>query len=178
MIVSSSLGHVWKRVTAAMALAAALSSVAACGSGGSPQPTVSPTAPAPAAAIGLCGSATDADIANATGLTGLQKVAVNPLRCSWQTAAGSDYAVIFEWFRGSSLEDRRTQVTIGAPTSVQVAGHPGILWSGSQGCEIAVGSGGQDFIDWILTAGGSKAARPQACSNLEQLAATTLAKAG
>ncbi len=165
-------------MTAAVTLAIALGSVAACGSSGSPAPTVTATAPSAAAAIGLCGSVTDADIAHATGLTGLRKVAVNPLRCSWQTATDSDYAVIFEWFRGTPLAERRTQVTVGAPKSVQVAGHPGILWSGSQGCEIAVGSGGEDFIDWILTASGSKAARPQACSNLEQLAATTLAKAG
>jgi hypothetical protein len=178
MSLSSSLGVVWKRVAGAVAMAGAVMPVVACGSGGKPEATATPVAPTAAAMIGRCGSVTDADIAHATGLTGLRQVAVNPLRCGWQTAGGSDYAVIFQWFRGTPLEDRRTQVTLGTPASVQVAGHPGILWSGLRACEIAVASGGEDFIDWILAAGGHSSARPQACSDLEQLAATTLAKAG
>jgi len=150
-------------------------SAAACGSGSNPAAAPASVVPTPPAAIGRCGSVTDADLSRATGLTGLQQVAANPLRCSWETAAGSDYAVIFQWFRGSPLADRRTQVTLGTPGSVTVAGHPGILWTGRQGCELAVGSGGEDFIDWILTGTDRN---PEACSDLEQLAATTLAKAG
>jgi len=176
-----SLDLVWKRV--AVGAGAVLISVAGCGSGGNPTATPGPVAPAPPAAIGRCGSVGDAQIAQATGLSGLQQVSVDPLRCAWETGAGNDYAVVFQWFRGTPLADRRTQVTLGTPASVQVAGHAGIrhagiLWSGPHACELAVGSGGEDFIDWILTASGRSAARPHACSDLETLAATTLAKAG
>lgn len=155
--------------------------VAGCGSSGGPSavPRSSvPVVPAHAVAIGRCGSVSDADITRATGLTGLQQVAANPMRCSWDAGSGADYAVVFQWFRGTSLQDRRGQVTLGAPATVQISGHPGILWSGSKACEIAVASGGNDFIDWTLTGSGPNPARPQGCSDLEQLAADTLAKAG
>ncbi len=165
----------------AAVMTCAVLSVAGCGGpGGSSGParTSVPVVPAQAVAIGRCGSVSDADISRATGLTGLQQVAANPMRCSWDAGAGDDYAVVFQWFRGTSLWDRPGQVTLGTPSTVQVAGHPGILWSGANACEIAVASGGADFIDWILTGSGPESARPQGCSDLEQLAADTLAKAG
>ncbi len=156
-------------------------SVTGCGGSGGPsaseQPSV-PAVPAQAVAIGRCGSVSDADISKATGLTGLQQVAADPMRCGWAAGASGDYAVVFQWFRGTSLQDRRGRVTLGTPSSVRVAGRPGILWSGTKACEIAVASGGADFIDWILTGSGPEPARPQGCSDLEQLAADTLAKAG
>ncbi|MGF6883828.1 hypothetical protein ABIA39_008008 [Nocardia sp. GAS34] len=173
-----SLGLVWKRVAAAVGTGAALMVAMGCGSPGTPTTTPSPSTPAPAAAIGRCGSVSDAQIAQATGLSGLQQVSANPLRCAWETGGGADYSVVFEWFRGTPLADRRTQVTLGTSASAQVAGHSGILWSGPQACELAVESGGEDFIDWIVTAAGHGSARPAACSDLEKLAAATLAKAG
>jgi hypothetical protein len=173
-----SLGLVWKRVAAAVGTGAALIAVAGCGSAGTPGTPPSSSAPVPAAAIGRCGSVGDAEIAQATGLSELQQVSANPLRCAWEMGGGTGYAVVFEWFRGTRLADRRTQVTLGTSASVQVAGHSGILWSGPQACELAVDSGGEDFIDWIVTAQGQGSARPQACSGLEKLAAATLAKAG
>ncbi|WP_153415185.1 DUF3558 family protein [Nocardia macrotermitis] len=171
----------WKQVAGAAVLTCAVLSVAGCGSAGGPSaaPRSSvPAVPAQAVAIGRCGSVSDADIARATGLTGVQQVAANPMRCSWDAGTGADYAVIFQWFRGVSLPDRRGQVTLGTPSTVQVAGRPGMLWSGAKACEIAVASGGNDFIDWILTGSGLEPARPQGCSDLEQLAADTLAKVG
>lgn len=161
-------------MAAAVGAGAAVITVAGCGSGGAPTATPSALAAAPAAAIGRCGSVGGDEIARATGLSGLRQVSVNPLRCAWE--AGADYSVVFEWFRGTPLADRRTQITLGPPADVRVAGHSGILWSAPQGCELAVASGGDDFIDWILTASGRGAARP--CSDLETLAAATLAKAG
>ncbi len=162
-------------------MACAVMAVTGCGSPVGPsasEQTSVPAAPAQAVAIGRCGSVSDADISRATGLTGLQQVAADPMRCSWDAGADGDYAVVFQWFRRTSLRDRRDQVTLGTPSTVQVAGHPGILWSGAKACEIAVASGGTDFIDWILTGSGPEPARPQGCSELEQLAAETLAKAG
>lgn len=165
----------------AAAVVGAMLSVTGCGGtgGSSAAPrTSAPVVPAQAVAIGRCGSVSDADISRATGLTGLQQVAANPMRCSWDAGAGGDYAVVFQWFRGTSMRDRRAQVGLGTPSDVRVAGHPGILWSGAKACEIAVASGGNDFIDWILTGSGPEPARPQGCSDLEQLAADTLAQAG
>ncbi|WP_230329362.1 DUF3558 family protein [Nocardia aurantiaca] len=122
--------------------------------------------------IGLCGGVTDADVVQAVGLAGVRRVSANPVSCAWQPAAGGDYAVTFHWFRGSSLEERRGQVTAGKPAAVQVAGQPGIEWQGAQSCEVAVAFGNSDFIDW------SERASAQSCTGPERLAAATLTKAG
>jgi hypothetical protein len=176
---------VGKRVSAAVAAIAAVGVVAGCGSGDKPPAgpttsvrTTSAQSVAPGSTFAQCASMTDTDITRATGRTGLQLVAANPFRCSWEARTGGDYTVVFQWFRGISLDERRAQVTLGPATSVQVAGHPGIVWSGPQECEIAVGSGGGDFIDWFLRATAPDGGRPQPCTSLQQLAAATLAKAG
>ncbi|NQE85562.1 DUF3558 family protein [Nocardia terpenica] len=166
----------------AVTMVGAVLVVAGCGhSGGSPTAaapaSTAPVQAEPGASVGRCGSESDADLSAVTGLAGLRLVAQNPLRCSWEADGAGDYSVVFEWFRGSPLDQRRTEVTLGPPTAVQVAGHPGIVWTGARACEIAVGSGGADFIDWKITASSANDQRPQPCSALEQLAATTLAKA-
>jgi hypothetical protein len=170
---------VWKRVWTAAALVALLAGAAGCARSGS-APSAGPTTSVMQAgtlgiALARCASMTAADIAAATGLTGLQPVAGEPLRCSWELPGANDYAVVFQWFRGSALADRSTQVTLGKPDTVRVSGHSGIEWSGPQGCEIAVDSGGGDFIDWVVT---SAVARPPVCAALPRLAAATFTKAG
>ncbi|MGW4118276.1 DUF3558 family protein [Nocardia sp. NPDC004711] len=162
----------------------ALIGAAIAGCGGSsnqraaPATTTSRAAVMPAPnTIGLCGGVADADVGQATGLNGLQRVAVNPLGCAWQRPAGGDYAVVFHWFRGSPLADRRTQITDARPSDVQVGGQSGIEWQGPQSCEVALPFGDSDFIDWSERAAITETAK-EPCKGLEQLAASTLTKAG
>lgn len=156
--------------------------VAGCG-GSSPSAAPTTTSAVPAVVspsantVGLCGGVTDAEVAQDTGLTGLRRIAVNPMSCAWQPAAGGDYAVVFQWFRGSPLQARRTEVTTGTPATVRVAGDAGIEWHTDNSCEVAVAFGDTDFVDWSLTA-AADSARPQPCKALEQLATSTLTKAG
>jgi hypothetical protein len=162
------------------AVAAVSIGLAGCASsaGTSPAGSTGTAAPAVSAAldIGLCGSEAADDLDTALGITGLQQVSANPLRCAWAGTgdpAATGYRVVFAWFRGSSLAERRDQVS-GQATTVTVAGRSGIAWSGPASCEVAVDSGGQDFVDWTLVGAGGD----QQCAALRQLAATTLAKAG
>ncbi|WP_235948437.1 DUF3558 family protein [Nocardia terrae] len=169
-----------RAVGAAVGIALIGVAVAGCGgSSGQQAAPVTSTAPKAVAAspntIGLCGGVSDADVAQQTGLADPQRVAVNPLSCAWQPAAGGDYAVMFHWFRGSSLEQRRGQVTLGKPATVEVAGQPGIEWQDGRTCEVAVAFGDTDFIDWTGHATGSDG---KPCKGLEQLAASTLKQAG
>ncbi|WP_196814767.1 DUF3558 family protein [Nocardia sp. BMG111209] len=164
----------WKQVAAAAAISAGL---AGCASSAGTSPSGSATV-VPAASeamdIGLCGSEDAGDLDSALGVTGLEQISANPLRCAWAGPGDRpNYRVVFEWFRGSSLADRRGQVT-GQASTVTVSGRSGIAWSGPTSCELAVDSGGQDFVDWTFTGTG---AGPQ-CTALQHIAATTLAKAG
>ncbi|MQY30035.1 hypothetical protein NRB56_56300 [Nocardia sp. RB56] len=160
-----------------VAVAAIAVGLAGCASSGGTSPTGStgtaPAAPAPAD-IGLCGSEDADDLDLALGVTRLEQISADPLRCAW-TGAGdpATYQVVFEWFRGSSLSDRRDQVA-GQVSTVSVSGRPGFAWSAPGSCEVAVDSGGRDFVDWTLA--GADAARQ--CAALQQVAAATLAKAG
>ncbi|WP_158675635.1 DUF3558 family protein [Nocardia stercoris] len=169
----------WKRVAVATATFAVGVTAAGCG-GTADRPAATSAAPAPADSgaplnFPQCAAMTEDDLSGMLGLPGLRQVAANPLRCGWETGGGG-YAVVFAWFRGSSLTERRDQVTLGPAVDVRIAGHPGFTWSGAQGCEIAAGSGGGDFIDWTVTAGAAAAGSP--CAALPRLAAATLAKAG
>lgn len=151
--------------------------VAGCGNSADQRAAATTTAALKAAApspdtIGLCGGVSDAQVIEATGSTGAQRVSANAVGCAWQPAAGEDYAVIFHWFRGSSLQARRDQVTTGGPATVRIAGQPGIEWRGAQSCEVAVAFGDTDFIDW------TERSSARACQGVEQLAAATLAQAG
>lgn len=162
----------------------ALIGVAVAGCGHADRPTAAPTtttagpiAPSPNT-IGLCGGVSDSDVEQATGVQGLQRVAINPFSCSWQPGADGDYTVIFHWFRGAGLDARRDQITDSTPATVTVAGRSGLSWTSAQSCEVGVPFGGTDFIDWSIKAGTAGNGRPQPCSALEQLAAETLTKAG
>ncbi|MFE3101409.1 DUF3558 domain-containing protein [Nocardia tengchongensis] len=151
--------------------------VAGCGSSSeqraAPATTTAPQAVLPSPdTVGLCGGVSDAEVAQATGSSGVQRVSADPVSCAWQPAAGGDYAVVFHWFRGSSLEARRDQVTAGKPETVRVAGQSGIEWRGAQSCEVAVAFGDTDFIDW------SERVSARSCQGVEQLAAATLTNAG
>lgn len=162
------------------AVAAIAIGVAGCAhSGGTSTTGMTTAAPAasPALDIGRCGSADTGELGRTLGIAGLEQVSVNPLRCAWAagSAAGAGYQVVFAWFRGSSLAERRGQVT-GQATTVTVSGRSGIAWSGPASCELAVDSGGRDFIDWTLLGAGPD--RDRQCAVLPQLAADTLTKAG
>ncbi|QOW30694.1 DUF3558 domain-containing protein [Nocardia seriolae] len=163
-----------RAVGAAVGIALIGVTVAGCGGSSDRQAGPSTTgAPKPVLpslnTIGLCGGVSETEIAQRTGLPDPRRVAANPLSCAWQAPAGTGYAVTFHWFRGSSLEQRRGQVTLGKPVSVQVAGQPGIEWQDGHTCEVAVAFGDTDFIDWSGTA---------SCGGFEQLAAATLKQAG
>lgn len=164
-----------RAVSAAAGIALIGAVVSGCGGASSPQAAPS-TTKAPGAVlpspntIALCGGVSDADIAQQAGLADPRRVSVNPMSCVWQSSGSGD-AVVFEWFRGSSLEQRRGQVTIGKPAAVEVAGQSGIEWRGGRACEVAVAFGDTDFIDW-------SAPDQPSCAGLEQLAAQTLKQAG
>ncbi|MEC3952588.1 DUF3558 domain-containing protein [Nocardia sp. CDC153] len=164
-----------RAVGAAAGIALIGVAVAGCGSStqqAAPSTTVAPKVLPSPNTIGLCGGVADADIAQQTGVGDLQRVSVNPISCAWQPSGGTDYSVVFHWFRGSSLEERRGQVTTGKPTTVQVAGQPGIEWQDTASCEVAVAFGDTDFIDWTVRHAGV------GCKGVEQLAAATLKQAG
>ncbi|SUA42100.1 Protein of uncharacterised function (DUF3558) [Nocardia africana] len=151
--------------------------VAGCGASG-PSPVATSSAPAPAAAqalaVGECGSAADADIVAATGVSGLQRVSANPLRCRWEAAGGA--SVTFEWFRASPIAAHTATDPAAHAEPLRIGDHTGRLFSTPQWCEAAVDSGAADFVDWRADEPQPTAA--QACSAVRQLAAVTLAKAG
>ncbi|WP_433667270.1 DUF3558 family protein [Nocardia sp. CA-136227] len=166
-----------RAMRAAVGIALIGLAVAGCGNSSDQRAAATPTAAPKAAApspdtIGLCGGVSDAEVVDATGSAGVQRISANPIGCAWQPATGGDYAVTFHWFRGSSLQDRRDQVTTGSPATVRIAGQPGIEWRGAQSCEVAVAFGDTDFIDW------SERSSARACQGIEQLAAATLTQAG
>ncbi|MFE3192564.1 DUF3558 family protein [Nocardia sp. NPDC059240] len=156
--------------------------VAGCGGTSTPQAATT-TSAAPKAVlaspntIGLCGGVSDAEVGRQAGLADPARVSVNALSCVWQPGSGGD-AVIFHWFRGSSLEERRTQVTTGKPATVQVAGQAGIEWRDASGCEVAVAFGDTDFIDWTVRHTVPGGSNTQSCPGVEALAAATLQQAG
>ncbi|MCM6777848.1 DUF3558 domain-containing protein [Nocardia sp. CDC159] len=165
-----------KRLVIAVA-AVAVAAVAGCaGPDGGPTPvaTSSPVqAAGEALSIGECGAASDADIAAAIGSTRARQTVRNPMRCRWEAADGS--AVTFAWFRGSPIEGRTPSGAGDRVSRVRLGGHTGKLWPADGFCEIAVGSGASDFIDWrIDTAPGAGA---QACSAARRLATGTLDRA-
>ncbi|GAB2509267.1 hypothetical protein GCM10027167_08370 [Nocardia heshunensis] len=169
------------------AVGIALIGVALAGCGGSStQPAAATTtsaapkavAPSPNT-IGLCGGVEDAEVGQRTGLSDLQRVSVNPMSCVWQSPSSTGHTVVFHWFRGSSLEERRSQVTSGKPNTLQVGGRSGIYWQGSQTCEVAVAFGDTDFIDWSVQGGIPwDAAKEPTCLPLILLAGDTLKQAG
>ncbi|WP_162958758.1 DUF3558 family protein [Nocardia yunnanensis] len=168
------------RRTAGAAAGIALIGLAVAGCGGAnQQATATTTTSAPKAVlpspntIALCGGVPDADIAQQTGLTDLRPEAANPMSCTWQSGDDAE-AVVFHWFRGSSLTERRTQVTTGKPADVRVAGQAGLEWQDPATCELAVAFGDTDFIDWTV----HRAAGAQPCRGLDQLATATLKQAG
>lgn len=118
--------------------------------------------------VGQCGSLADADVSATSGVADLHLVSSNPLRCHWQAPAGA--AVTFEWFRGSPLTTHVPDDSGAAKTPVTVAQHAGFSWQGAHTCEVAVESGGGDFISW------SVAAPATSCAAAEQLTAVTLQK--
>ncbi|WP_189594904.1 DUF3558 family protein [Nocardia cerradoensis] len=165
------------RWVAAVITVASAVVVAGCGASG-PTPAATSPAPAPASAQALavaeCGSATDADIVAATGISGIQQVSANPLRCRWEAAAGT--SVTFEWFRASPIAAHTATDPAAQVSPLRVGDHTGRLVSTPQWCEAAVDSGAADFVDWRADEPQQPAA--QACSAVRQLAAATLAKAG
>ncbi|MBF6276177.1 MULTISPECIES: DUF3558 family protein [Nocardia] len=162
-------------VVAAVTVATAVV-VAGCGASG-PTPAATSPAPAPvsaqALAVAECGSATDADIVAATGISGIQQMSANPLRCRWEAAAG---AVTFEWFRTSPIAAHTATDPAAQVSPLRIGDHTGRLFSAPQWCEAAVDSGAGDFVDWRADEPQQTAA--QACSAVRQLAAATLAEAG
>ncbi|MGW4242542.1 DUF3558 family protein [Nocardia sp. NPDC004722] len=169
-----------RAVGAAAGIALIGAAVAGCGGSSAERAAATTTSVAPKAVapspntIGLCGGVSDAEVGQQAGLTDANRVSVNPMSCVWQPGGGGD-AVVFHWFRGSSLEERRTQVTTGKPATVEVAGQTGIEWRDTTGCEVAVAFGDTDFIDWTVRHSGSNA---QSCKGVEALAALTLTQAG
>ncbi len=163
-------------VVAAVTVATAVV-VAGCGASG-PAPVTTSPAPAPvsaqALAVAECGSATDADVVAATGISGFQQVSANPLRCRWEAAAGT--AVTFEWFRASPIAAHTATDPAAQAAPLRIGDHTGRIFSTPQWCEAAVDSGAADFVDW--RADEPQPAAAQACSAVRQLAAATLAKAG
>lgn len=158
------------------ATAVLVAMLAGCGHREADHPAAPSHVPSSApVAVARCGSVTDADLANALGRTGLQEVSASPLRCVWADSGkpGNDYSVVFEWFRGSSLDRRRAELG-GQSAPITVAGRPGLSWSGPASCEVAVDSGGMDFIAWIVLGHPDAAG----CASLRQLAETSVTRTG
>lgn len=160
----------------AIAVIAVGPAVAGCGSSGTPTAASTPSASAvgPALSIAACGAESDSDIATVSGISGIHQVSANPLRCRW--SADPDAAVTFEWFRGSPIDARTPADPSARISALRIGAHVGRIFSASRSCEVVVDSGGGDFVDWREEAAQSVAAPP--CSVVQQLAATTLTKAG
>jgi hypothetical protein len=172
-------GRVRKGLVGTVGLVAAAAALAGCGPGNAPsaEPSIdgeTSVAPVPGKFVGECGSVTDGQVATASGLGRVQLVTRNPLRCRWETAtAGSD--VEFGWFRAATIADHHPPGTAPAPATVQLAGQQATVWQGANSCEVAVPSGGADFISWTVDDPNRSGA--QICSSTEHLAALTVSKA-
>ena len=143
-------------------------------------PTAGDPAPKPTNAVfgafyGECGSVTDDEVAQITGIQGLRVEGKNGIKCRW--AVGLEY-VMFNWYRGSPIDrERMGSERIGrdveqfefegrrAYTSRNAA--PGT-------CEIGV-EDHADFIYWVI----SYRSGPQpadVCAPARELAKLTIAR--
>ncbi|MGQ4619778.1 DUF3558 family protein [Nocardia sp. R7R-8] len=125
--------------------------------------------------VGQCGSAGDAEITDISGLGRMRLMSTDPLLCRWEAdSAGS--SITFKWFRGSPINEYRTDNQGGnaTRTTIDVDGHAGFAWLGARSCEVAVSSGAGDFIAWTV----ESTARPAAdeCTAATKLATTSLTK--
>lgn len=169
--------QVRKGLVPAVVVAAAVVALAGCGSGGTPttEPSIegeTSVAPVPGKFVGECGSVTDGQVATASGLGRVQLTTRNPLRCRWE-AAPAGAAVEFGWFRATTIADHHPQSP--APSTVQLGGRQATVWQGANSCEVAVASGGVDFISWTIDDPARSGA--QICASTERLAALTVSKA-
>ncbi len=179
-----------RRAARAGALAATVfgcALLAGCGgSTGAAAPSPSPTAPAaapqgPGPFLGLCGSVSDDELAQVTGMAPPLRVVRDPVGCQWDVGTlGDGTHVSFTWYRGSPIgRERSIDGAVGRQVSdVTVDGHPGFLSRTGTGlCEAGVSYGG-DFFLWSLDFSAT-AAPPQgdACDAATRLATMTAERA-
>jgi hypothetical protein len=170
-------GQVRKGLVGAVGVLAAVVALAGCEAGPSTEPSIAgetSVAPVPGKFVGECGAMTDEQVATASGLGAVQLVTRNPLRCRWDTAiTGSD--VEFGWFRATTMNDHHPPGFAPTPARVQVAGQPATVWQSANSCEVAVASGGADFISWTVE--DANRSGTQICASTERLVALTVSKA-
>lgn len=129
--------------------------------------------------LGLCGSVTDAEVEQATGLPASVRIVKDPVGCQWDAGelTGGSH-VSFTWYRGSpSGRERAIDEAVGRTVSdVTIGGRPGFASRlDSRLCEVAV-TYGDDFFLWSVAYGG--AGRSDACDAAKSLAAMTAQRAG
>lgn len=130
--------------------------------------------------FGECGSVTDAEVAEAVGVSGFAGVVRNSVGCEWQTSPGQDKNAphfSFSWYRGSPIgRERAGSELIGRPASdIEIGGHPGFESAlSSRLCELGV-QFGDDFVHWSIAYGKSDPTADP-CTAARHLAELTVAR--
>ncbi|MCQ4122010.1 DUF3558 domain-containing protein [Rhodococcus tibetensis] len=140
-------------------VAAAVLTLVGCASGGGEDSGTTDLPPRTSAAetgafVGECGSLTDAEVYERSGMSGLTPVSRNGIKCRWEADGGARY-VMFTWYRGSPI-DRERSVAQGIGHEVhdlEIAGHRGFSSQNEGFCEVALATGG-DFVHWLVRYGG------------------------
>lgn len=155
---------------------------AGCGhSADDPSPTATTTrAPAPVSEelfVGECGSVTDEQVVDITGVPGLAAVSRNGIRCRFEASDSGAYAM-FTWYRGSPIARERTVAgRIGREIrAFDIDGHPGFsARADDYSCEVGVESG-DGFIHWSVNYVYATPAR-EICDIVGDLARAVVANA-
>jgi len=157
--------------------------VVAAGCGGSDGTPGTPTAKAPTKGgpfFGVCGGVDVADVAAATGFTGLRRTVKTPSSCVWENEAGDTASI--DWFRRSPIGRERAAVQLGKDRvdDIEVNGHAGFTGVSPGICEVIVGFDA-DFFEWLVATDRRPAAgddlAEQFCVAAKSLARTSIERA-
>ncbi|MFT4085806.1 MAG: DUF3558 family protein [Gordonia sp. (in: high G+C Gram-positive bacteria)] len=129
-----------------------------------------------------CGGLALADVAGATGITGMELYVDNASVCEWRTSDLRDGATVsFNWYRGSPIGRERGHEQLSRDTTedVTIKGYPGFIGEYQTICEVGVQFGG-DFIE--ISSRSDPRQTPQVpmdklCAGTKQLAAMAIEKA-
>jgi hypothetical protein len=129
---------------------------AGCGNSADDSASATTTTPAPAPVseelfVGECGSVTDEQVVDITGVPGLTAVSKNGIRCRFEASDSGAYAM-FTWYRGSPIARERTVAgRIGREIrAFDIDGHPGFsARADDYSCEVGVESG-DGFLHWSV----------------------------
>ncbi|MGA9872271.1 MAG: DUF3558 domain-containing protein [Rhodococcus sp. (in: high G+C Gram-positive bacteria)] len=127
--------------------------------------------------VGECGSITEDQLTEITGIRGLASTSQNAVSCRWDSADTGSYAM-FTWYRASPIDRERTVAgRIGREIStIEADGHPGFTARGNDtSCEAGV-ENGDGFLHWSVNYVFSVPSR-DVCQVTEALAQATVENA-